>query len=112
MQAVTAPLPDLILYARPGCHLCAETRDAIELLLADRAARGLPVPAFVERDIEADPALHRALFERIPVVELGPGRLELATSVARLRRLLADVLDATPMGARPADVHLDAGASR
>ena len=93
MPNVTLPLPDLILYARPGCHLCEETRAAIELLLADRRARGLPAPAFVERDIEADPELHRRLFERIPVVELGPGRLELATSVARLRRLLSDVLD-------------------
>ena len=91
---MTTPLPDLVLYARPGCHLCEETRAAIELLLADRRARGLPVPTLVEHDIEADPALHRELFERIPVVQLGPGRLELATSVARLRRLLADVLDA------------------
>jgi hypothetical protein len=94
MPIVSAPLPDLVLYARPGCHLCDEARAAIELLLADRQARGLPVPAVVERDIEADPELHRRLLERIPVVELGPGRLELATSVARLRRLLADVLDA------------------
>jgi hypothetical protein len=94
MPSVSAPLPDLVLYARPGCHLCDETRAAIELLLADRRRRGLAVPAVVERDIEADPELHRRLLERIPVVELGPGRLELATSVARLRRLLADVLDA------------------
>ena len=94
MAAMTTPLPDLVLYARPGCHLCEETRAAIELLLADRRARGLPVPTLVEHDIEADPELHRELFERIPVVQLGPGRLELATSVARLRRLLADVLDA------------------
>jgi hypothetical protein len=94
MPIVTPPLPDLILYARPGCHLCEETRASIELLLADRRARGMAVPAFVEHDIEADPELHRQLFERIPVVELGPGRLELATSVARLRRLLSDVLDA------------------
>jgi hypothetical protein len=98
MPTVTSPLPDLVLYARPGCHLCEETRAAIELLLADRRARGMPVPAFLERDIEADPELHRQLFERIPVVELGPGRLELATSVARLRRLLSDVLD-TPTSA-------------
>ena len=91
---MTPPLPDLILYARPGCHLCEETRATIELLLADRRTRGMPVPAFVEHDIEADPELHRRLLERIPVVELGPGRLELATSVSRLRRLLADVLDA------------------
>lgn len=95
---MTSPLPDLVLYARPGCHLCEETRAAIDLLLADRRARGMPVPAFLERDIEADPELHRQLFERIPVVELGPGRLELATSVARLRRLLSDVLD-TPTSA-------------
>lgn len=94
MPNVSAPLPDLILYARPGCHLCDETRTAIELLLADRRVRGLPVPTVVERDIEADPGLHRRLLERIPVVELGPRRLELATSVARIQRLLADVLDA------------------
>jgi len=94
MPIVSTPLPDLVLYARPGCHLCDETRAAIEILLADRRARGLVVPAIVERDIEADPELLRRLLDRIPVVELGPGRLELATSVARLRRLLADVLDA------------------
>jgi hypothetical protein len=101
MPTVTTPLPDLVLYARPGCHLCEETRASIELLLADRSARGLAVPAFVERNIEADPELHRALFERIPVVELGAGRLELATSVARLRRLFADVLDALPVTEGP-----------
>ncbi|MCI0582251.1 MAG: glutaredoxin family protein [Chloroflexi bacterium] len=95
---MSAPLPDLILYARPGCHLCDEARVNIELLLADRRARGLAVPAVVERDIEADPDLHRQLLDRIPVVELGAGRLELATSFARLRRLLADVLD-TPAAA-------------
>jgi hypothetical protein len=94
MPTVTSPLPDLVLYARPGCHLCEETRAAIALLLADREARGLPVPALVERDIEADEDLHRRFLELIPVVELGPGRLELATSVVRLRRLLSDVLDA------------------
>jgi hypothetical protein len=94
MPIVSAPLPDLVLYARPGCHLCDETRAAIELVLEERRVRGLAVPAVVERDIEADPELHRRLLERIPVVELGDARLELATSVARLRRLFADVLDA------------------
>ena len=93
MPTVTAPLPDLVLYTRPGCGLCDEARAAIELLIVDRAAHGLPVPEVVERNIDDDPALHRELFERIPVIELGPGRLELATSVARLRRLFADVLD-------------------
>lgn len=90
---MTAPLPDLVLYMRPGCGLCDETRRAIDTLIADRAARGLAVPAVVERDIDQDADLHRELFDRIPVIELGSGRLELATSAARLRRLFADVLD-------------------
>ena len=87
------PLPDLVLYTRPGCALCDEARAAIDLLIADRADHGRPVPMVVERNIDADPALHRELFDRIPVIELGSARLELATSVARLRRLFADVLD-------------------
>lgn len=94
MPSVSTPLPDLVLYARPGCHLCDDTRAALELILADRRARGLAVPALVERNIEADPELHRRYFERIPVVELGAARLELATSVARLQRLVAEGLDA------------------
>ena len=102
---MTPSLPDLVLYTRAGCGLCAESRTAIGLILADRTARHLPVPAFIERDIEADPELHRTLFERIPVVELGTGRLELATSVSRLRRLVEDVIDG-PRGLPP--VSLDA----
>ena len=93
---MTAPLPDLVLYARPGCHLCDETRDALEAILADRRARGLEAPELRERNIEADEALHAKYAFTIPVVELGDRRLELATSPARLRRLLADVLDAEP----------------
>jgi hypothetical protein len=86
-----APLPDLVLYARPGCSLCDEAREAIELVLADRRTRGLPVPSVIERNIEADPDLRRALLERIPVVELGEQRVELVVSVGKLRRLLNEV---------------------
>jgi hypothetical protein len=93
MAAVRPPLPDLVLYGRAGCVLCDEARAAIGLLLADRAARGQAVPRLVEHDIDADPALHDRWFERIPVVELGTARLELATSMARLRCLLAGQLD-------------------
>jgi hypothetical protein len=89
-----APLPDLVLYTRAECSLCDEAREAIELSLADRRARGLPVPLLVERDIEADPELHRRYLERIPVVELGPQRVELVVTVGKLRRLLRDSLDA------------------
>jgi hypothetical protein len=48
----------------------------------------------VERDIETDPRWERTFFASIPVIELGDRRLELATSAAKLRRLLTDVLDA------------------
>ena len=89
-----APLPDLVLYGRPGCGLCDETRSLLDALLAERSAAGLPAPMLRECDIETDPALERALFAAIPVVELGDRRLELATSAAKLRRLMHDVLDA------------------
>ena len=86
------PLPDLVLYGRPGCHLCHGTRETIGLLLEERADAGLPVPRLVERDISTDAALSAELGDRIPVVELGDRRLELVTSAGRLRRLLTDAL--------------------
>lgn len=88
-----APLPDLFLYGRPGCGLCAEARSMIQALLADRIARGLPTPRMVHRDIDTDPAWQRRFFAVIPVVELGDRRLETVTSLAKLRRLLAEQLD-------------------
>jgi hypothetical protein len=87
------PLPDLVLYARPGCGLCDETRALLGALLDERRTAGLPTPRFVERDIAGDPELERAWFTSIPVVEIGGSRLELATSAARLRRLMHDALD-------------------
>jgi len=88
-----APLPDLVLYTRAGCSLCDEAREAIDMVLADRQERGLPVPALIERDIEADPELHRTFLERIPVVELGTNRVELVVTVGKMRRLLHETLD-------------------
>jgi glutaredoxin-like protein DUF836 len=90
------PIPDLILYGRAACGLCDEARDLIRALLADRRARNLPTPALVECDIDTDPAWQRAYFATIPVVELGDRRLETVTSLAALRTLLGDVLDAEP----------------
>ena len=90
---VTAPLPELTLYTRDGCHLCTEARALVQGLLEDRAARALPIAALRERDIAADPAWERQLFDRIPVLELNGQRLELATSAAAIRRFLADALD-------------------
>jgi len=87
------PLPDLYLYGRAGCHLCDEARDVLAALFRERSAAGRPNPTLVERDIDTDPDWERAYFAAIPVVVLADRRLEFATSAAKLRRLLVDVLD-------------------
>ena len=92
-MAATAPLPALVLYSRPGCGLCDETRQIVQGLLEDRAADSQPLARLAERDITTDPALERELFDRIPVLELRGERLELAISQAQIRRWLADRLD-------------------
>jgi hypothetical protein len=93
------PLPDLILYGRPDCGLCDEARALIGILLDERRRGGLATPALIERDIDTDPAWQHAYLATIPVVELGDRRIDLATSAARLRRLLADALDPAPVDA-------------
>ncbi len=54
----------LTLYSSPGCHLC---EDALELLRSMQADLGFELE---ELDITLDERLHRAYFERIPVVAL------------------------------------------
>ena len=90
---MSTPLPELVLYTRDGCHLCDEARAIVQGLLEDRAARGQRIAALHERDIATDPAWERQFFATIPVVEYAGHRLELATSPAKVRRFLADVLD-------------------
>ncbi len=104
------PPPDLVLYARPGCSLCDEAREAIDLVVQDRRARGLAVPTVVERDIEADDELHRRLLERIPVVELGNLRVELIVTVGKVRRLLNEALGDAAASDTGAGAGAEAGA--
>jgi glutaredoxin len=59
----------LTLYSKPDCHLCVEARDA---LMGLRPELGFELR---EVDITTDEALHRAYFERIPVVTLGDQEL-------------------------------------
>jgi glutaredoxin len=72
----------LVLYGKPGCHLCDDARTVLELV-------GAP---FQEIDITTDDALHAAYLERIPVVTLGgKERFELFVDEAALRGLLSKV---------------------
>lgn len=75
-------MPDIVLYGRPGCHLCDDARAVLERVGA----------TFVEVDITSDDALHAAYLERIPVVALdGQERFEYFVDEAALRRLLSKV---------------------
>ena len=53
------------LYSKSGCHLCVDARAA---LLRVQVELGFELR---ERDITTDETLHRAYFERIPVVAVG-----------------------------------------
>jgi glutaredoxin len=56
--------PEITVYSRPDCHLCAEAMAALRVLQVELGF-GLR-----ERDIDDDEALQRAYFERIPVIAL------------------------------------------
>jgi glutaredoxin len=72
----------LVLYGKPGCHLCDDARAVLERV-------GAP---FAEVDITSDDALHAAYLERIPVITLdGEARFEYFVDEAALRRLLDKV---------------------
>jgi glutaredoxin len=85
---------EIVLYTKPGCHLCAETRLTLDALLVERRLAGLEAPAVEERDISLEPAWERAYFGEVPVVAVGDRELPLATSPSRLRRFLDEALTA------------------
>jgi glutaredoxin len=71
--------PEVVLYARPGCHLCEDARAMLE-----RAG-----VTFAERDIDADDDLFRRYLERIPVIVIdGAEAFELVVDEADLRARL------------------------
>ncbi len=96
---MSGPSPTIVLYTKPGCGLCDEARTILDALLVERAADGRPTAPIDERNILTDEAWQRAYSLEIPVVEVGGRRLGLATSPARLRRLLAETLDGVQAGA-------------
>jgi glutaredoxin len=56
---------DVVVYSRPGCHLCEEAIAAIVALHGEGYRFGLH-----EVDVESDELLLRRHLERIPVVEI------------------------------------------
>ena len=80
-------MADVVVYSRPGCHLCEEAIAQIVALHEEGYRFGLH-----EIDIESDELLLRRHLERIPVVEVD-GRVasELVLDAAALRDMLDTV---------------------
>jgi glutaredoxin len=76
----------VVLYTRPGCHLCDDARAMLE------RARATLAFDLLERDIEDDEALLRRYLERIPVIEIdGEEAFELLIDETELHRHLGRV---------------------
>lgn len=74
----------VVLYSRPGCHLCDVAREAI-LSLRERLEF-----EFDEVDIEADEELELEYGIRIPVVDVdGEEAFEVTVDAERLARLVS-----------------------
>ena len=80
----------LVLYGRPGCHLCDEARNVV-LRVREREPFTLR-----EVDIDEDDALLRRYLERIPVLELdGEELFELFVDGPALEREIASRREGT-----------------
>jgi hypothetical protein len=66
LESLSAPRPDVparvVLFTRPGCHLCDAARAVVEKVTAEFGER------YAERDITLDPADLSAYVDSIPVV--------------------------------------------
>lgn len=58
-------MADVVVYSRPGCHLCEEAIEQIVALHGEGYRFNL-----TEIDVESDDLLLRRYLERIPVVEV------------------------------------------
>ena len=79
---------ELILYSRPGCHLCEVALEELVALHGEGYSFELR-----EVDIESDESLLRSMLERIPVLELnGEVVAELAVDRSSVRARLDTVV--------------------
>ena len=73
----------VVLYGKPGCHLCDEARATVAAVRAQHPFE------LEEVDVSTDPDLHRAYGERIPVLELdGDELFEFHVDAGELARRL------------------------
>lgn len=77
-------MTEVIVYGRPGCHLCEQAIELLERLRSEGMRLDLR-----SINIESDATLHAAFLERIPVIEVD-GELisELVPNLDTLRQSL------------------------
>jgi glutaredoxin len=74
----------VLLYSKPGCHLCDDARVVIERVCAEVGT------SFAEVDITTDPALMKSYGEQIPVTFVDGAQHDFwRVDEARLRAALA-----------------------
>jgi hypothetical protein len=75
--------PRVVLFTRPGCHLCDAARDVVVNVVTALGEH------YEERDITADPDLLRRYVDSIPVVEVDGVQIDFwRVSEVRLRAAL------------------------
>jgi hypothetical protein len=84
--------PTLVIYRRPGCHLCDDAEILLRDELAIRARAGLPPVNVRHVDITGIADLETRYGRRIPVFAVGPVESELVTSQRQVREFLARAL--------------------
>ncbi len=86
-RGIVVSMKVVTLYSKPDCHLCIEAQGVLQML---RSELGFELS---EVDITTDEALHRAYFERIPVVTLdGEELFEYFVDEDALRQRLQTIL--------------------
>jgi uncharacterized membrane protein/glutaredoxin len=75
------------LYTRKDCHLCEQAKKDLESLTEKHPHR------LVEVDIDSDPALQKAYFDKIPVIEVGPYQLSAPFDKQKLMMTLGAASD-------------------
>ncbi len=80
-------LLNVTLYEKPDCKLCDETREQLKHLQSKFPHR------LAEVNIESDPELHKAYFDQIPVVEVGPYKLKAPITPQALEMTLGAASD-------------------
>ncbi|HKM76030.1 MAG TPA: glutaredoxin family protein [Candidatus Bathyarchaeia archaeon] len=79
-------MPSVVVYSRPGCHLCENVITELERIRATCAAIDIST-----EDITTNPILLNRFHDLIPVVSVD-GKIKLAGAVLSNPRTLRDVL--------------------